>query len=59
MVGDREGRPLKRAREDSEGRVRSSSRMPRDKSGVRDVKVWLEMRFCFKKIIETFGLSSV
>ena len=29
-------KPVKRAREDSEGRVRSSSRVPRDKSGVRD-----------------------
>lgn len=29
-------KPVKRAREDSEGHVRSSSRMPRDKSGVRD-----------------------
>lgn len=28
--------PVKRAREDSEGRVRSSSKIPRDKSGVRD-----------------------
>jgi len=29
-------KPLKRAREDKEGRVRSSSKVPRDKSGVRD-----------------------
>lgn len=29
-------KPVKRAREDSEGRVRSSSRVPRDKSGIRD-----------------------
>jgi nucleolar GTP-binding protein len=29
-------RPVKRMREDSEGRVRSSSKMPRDKSGMRD-----------------------
>lgn len=29
-------RPVKRQREDSEGRVRSSSKMPRDKSGIRD-----------------------
>ena len=29
-------KPVKRAREDSEGRVRSSSKMPRDKSGIRD-----------------------
>lgn len=28
--------PVKRAREDSEGRVRSSSKTPRDKSGLRD-----------------------
>jgi nucleolar GTP-binding protein len=29
-------KPVKRLREDSEGRVRSSSKMPRDKSGIRD-----------------------
>ncbi len=29
-------KPVKRQREDSEGRVRSSSKMPRDKSGIRD-----------------------
>ena len=33
------GRPIKRRREDSEGRVRSSSKLPRDKSGVRDKTV--------------------
>jgi len=32
-------RSVKRKREDSEGRVRSSSRTPRDVSGVRDVKM--------------------
>jgi len=31
--------PLKRKREDSEGQVRSSSKMPRDRSGIRDVVV--------------------
>ncbi|KAG7157307.1 GTP-binding protein 4-like [Homarus americanus] len=31
--------PLKKARTDSEGRVRSSSKTPRDQSGVRDVKM--------------------
>lgn len=31
-------RPIKRAREDSEGRVRSSSRRPRSESGLRDVE---------------------
>lgn len=31
--------PLKKARLDSEGRVRSSSKPPRDQSGVRDPKV--------------------
>lgn len=31
--------PVKRAREDAEGNVRSSSRMPRDKSGVRDASM--------------------
>lgn len=32
-------RPVKRQREDSSGRVRSSSRTPRDESGIRDVVV--------------------
>jgi len=32
-------RPLKRSREDSEGEVRSSSKVPRDVSGVKDVKM--------------------
>jgi len=45
----RDSRPLKRMREDSEGRVRSSSRMPRDKSGVRDVKMQKKVRFMGKK----------
>ncbi len=39
VVVKRDSRPIKRKREDSEGRVRSSSKMPRDQSGVRDVKV--------------------
>jgi nucleolar GTP-binding protein len=37
-------KPLKRAREDSEGKVRSSSRVPRDKSGVRDEVVAAKVR---------------
>lgn len=32
-------RALKRKREDSKGVVRSSSKLPRDQSGIRDVKV--------------------
>jgi len=39
VVEERDARPLKRMREDSEGRVRSSSRVPRDETGVKDVKV--------------------
>jgi hypothetical protein len=39
VVQQRDSRPIKRKREDSEGRVRSSSKVPRDQSGVRDVKV--------------------
>ncbi|XP_054707253.1 GTP-binding protein 4-like [Uloborus diversus] len=37
-------RPVKRKREDSEGRVRSSSRTPRDESGVRDIKMRKKVR---------------
>ncbi|KAG8179833.1 hypothetical protein JTE90_020816 [Oedothorax gibbosus] len=37
-------RSVKRKREDSEGRVRSSSRTPRDVSGVRDVKMRTKVR---------------
>jgi nucleolar GTP-binding protein len=36
--------PVKRQREDSEGVVRSSSRMPRDKSGVRDASMAAKVR---------------
>lgn len=36
-VVSRKVRPVKRKREDSSGRVRSSSRTPRDESGLRDV----------------------
>lgn len=36
MARSESHKPVKRAREDSEGHVRSSSRLPRDKSGVRD-----------------------
>ncbi|XP_067934692.1 GTP-binding protein 4-like [Watersipora subatra] len=36
--------PLKRQREDSEGAVRSSSRTPRDQSGVRDGKMASKVR---------------
>lgn len=37
-VVDRKVRPVKRKREDTSGRVRSSSRTPRDESGIRDVQ---------------------
>ncbi|CAG2117705.1 unnamed protein product [Medioppia subpectinata] len=45
----RSGPPIKRLREDSEGRVRSSSKLPRDKSGVRDVTMRKKVRFMGKK----------
>lgn len=37
-------KPVKRQREDSEGRVRSSSRMPRDESGIRDEAMGLKVK---------------
>jgi len=37
-------KPIKRKREDSEGRVRSSSKMPRDKSGIRDEAMGAKVR---------------
>lgn len=43
------GPPLKRAREDSEGRVRSSSKTPRDVSGIRDPKTRDKARKLAKK----------
>jgi nucleolar GTP-binding protein len=43
------GPPLKRAREDSEGRVRSSSKTPRDVSGIRDPKTRDKVRKIAKK----------
>lgn len=43
------GRPIKRAREDSEGRVRSSSRRPRSESGLRDVEQQKKVRIIAKK----------
>merc|ERR1712106_760623 len=46
--------PLKKRRADSEGTVRSSSKAPRDKSGMRDPEVcfflFLSNRFFFKLI---------
>jgi len=42
-------RPLKRMREDSEGRVRSSSKLPRDQSGIRDVSVQRKTKKMAKK----------
>lgn len=41
--------PIKRARMDSEGRVRSSSKTPRDQSGVRDVKMAKKLKKIGKK----------
>ena len=40
MARSESHKPVKRAREDSEGRVRSSSKMPRDKSGIRDEEMF-------------------
>ena len=37
-------KPVKRLRTDSEGKVRSSSKMPRDKSGIRDEKAASKVR---------------
>lgn len=45
----RKTRPLKRKREDSEGRVRSSSKMPRDESGIRDVKTRKKVKLMSRK----------
>lgn len=42
-------KPVKRAREDSDGRVRSSSKMPRDKSGIRDESMAAKVRDMSKK----------
>jgi len=42
-------RPLKRKREDSEGRVRSSSKIPRDMSGIRDAKTRKKVKAMSKK----------
>jgi len=45
----REMRPVKRKREDSEGRVRSSSKVPRDASGLRDVHSQMKAKKIAKK----------
>lgn len=45
----RQTRPLKRKREDSEGRVRSSSKVPRDVSGLRDVHSQMKVKKMAKK----------
>ena len=42
-------KPIKRAREDTQGRVRSSSKMPRDKSGMRDESMAKKVRDMSKK----------
>lgn len=41
--------PLKKMRVDSEGRVRSSSKMPRDQSGVRDMTERQKVKAMAKK----------
>jgi len=43
-------KPVKRLREDSEGVVRSSSRLPRDKSGVRDASMAAKVRDMSKHV---------
>jgi len=45
----RSARPLKRKREDSSGVVRSSSKVPRDVSGVRDAKMRNKVKTIAKK----------
>ncbi|CAG2172316.1 unnamed protein product [Oppiella nova] len=58
-VDDRQSRPpIKRMREDTEGRVRSSSKMPRDQSGVRDVKMRKKVRFMGKKAQTTMNRNA-
>ena len=42
-------KPIKRSREDTEGRVRSSSKIPRDKSGIRDESMAKKVRDMSKK----------
>ena len=42
-------KPVKRSREDSEGVVRSSSKVGRDKSGIRDEEMALKVRDMSKK----------
>lgn len=42
-------KPVKRLREDSEGRVRSSSKLPRDKSGIRDEEMGMKVKIMNKK----------
>jgi len=51
-------KPLKRAREDSEGHVRSSSRMPRDKSGVRDEAMGAKVKRMSKVTFRDFHKDS-
>jgi len=48
-VAKSRGPPLKKARTDEEGRVRSSSRAPRDQSGIRDVKVRAKVKSLARK----------
>ncbi|RWS04884.1 nucleolar GTP-binding protein 1-like protein [Dinothrombium tinctorium] len=50
--------PLKRKREDSEGRIRSSSKMPRDQSGIRDVKTQVKVKKMAKKAQKSMNLAA-
>jgi nucleolar GTP-binding protein len=51
-------RALKRKREDSEGRVRSSSKIPRDESGVRDKSMRVQARKMMKKGQKKFVMGA-
>lgn len=46
-------KPVKRQREDSEGRVRSSSKLPRDKSGIRDEAMGEKVRVMKNKSLRS------
>jgi len=51
-------RALKRKREDTEGRVRSSSKIPRDESGVRDKSMRVHARKVMKKNQKRFVMGA-
>ncbi|XP_013783427.1 nucleolar GTP-binding protein 1-like [Limulus polyphemus] len=54
----RQTRGVKRKRVDSEGTVRSSSKLPRDRSGVKDVKMQKKVKFLAKKSQRKMNLNA-